>query len=970
MKVTNCLLLRREDGLLIIYDPKKQQKIQLTLHKPWVHFPFSKVSYLTPIRVINPFIITENEFETTPDTLILLNPNILVNARRIATASACPRRAFIEFITGETKTSLPMVRGSLIHDAFSTIVIKNISVQEALDEGLEKFAFQLSYLSADLKELRTDVMPVLRGLARSAPTLRKNRVLPEVTFLCPLYGLMGRLDYWSPIELYELKTSRKIPPREKNTWFSDLMQTVIYMHGLSPFPEKAVSKSAVIYSGEGTPNFRQTTLNLDLFQKIHMGRNYCYLIQFEDWVPPVLESTTCSYCFTKEACLSLSQWFNEQKTSPSISFQYLTHFLSLIRFEHLKNRQDFALLWKLSPKGRVKIGKAIENIQLSTTKNFPGLYDYNCTNLSELRPGEPVVVSQGDPVFDNTNLAIITTIDRNKVILKSENTLPKQAYLDAYSSDFMFRRLNKNLYDITVGQKSHHKTNELVIRGKKPSFSSEKAIIEERLDPSQKKAVQLALCANDYCLIQGPAGTGKTYTIAHLITLLRKKGERILLSAYTNTAVDNIIRQYLKFAQAKEAENEIVRLGIEEAIDPDVVQLSLQYKKLNYQDLEKTPIVAATTSTISSTIYDDLTFDTVIVDEASQMAEPYVLSAIQKGKFILVGDHQQLPPLVQSYRAEKLGLGMSLFERLRKLHPEACTLLQYQYRMHNDLMAFSNQKFYANRVRAGSESVANQLLWELIPEDAELPVSDTLFQVILDPNQPLIYVEVSGKFERKRRINRREGDVINALVEYYLQMGIREDHIGVIAPFRGQVAEILRLVGIETGITVDTIDRFQGSDRELIFLSLCTLSPPHILEDKRRLNVALTRAKKKLIIVGNCPTKESIPLFQDLYNFIKQNHTLVRLDPINLEPEEMMDSDREPRIDSDMSHLSIAQEDINKQSSIIVEHHICILCQEPVEDEVVLRCPICNQAYHTNHLQDWLAANDVCVTCQSRIQIT
>lgn len=968
MKVTNSLLLKRKNGHLIIYDPKKQQKIQVALHKPWVYFPFSKVSYLTPIRVINPFIITETEFETTPDTLILLNPDILVNARRITTASICPRRAFIEFITGEVKISLPMVRGSLIHDAFSTIVTKNASVQEAFNEGLEKFAFQLSYLSADLKELSREIIPVLQGLVKSASTLRKNRVLSEVTFLCPLYGIMGRLDYWSPKELYELKTSRKIPPREKNTWFSDLIQTVIYMHGLSPFPKKAVSKSSVIYSGVGTPNFRQTTLNLDLMQRIHMARNYCYLIQFENWVPPVKENNACTRCFAKEVCLSLSQWFNEQNTSPSISFQYLTHFRSLIQFEHIKNRQEFALLWKLSPRGRVKIGKAIETINLS--KKEEDLHHYSCYNFSEFRPGEPVILSQGNPIFDNTNLAVITTIDRNQVILKSQNTLPKQAYLDAYSSDFIFRRLNKNLCEITFGQKNHRKTNELVILGKKPTFSSETAIIGDQLDESQKKAIQLALSANDYCLIQGPAGTGKTYTIAYLINLLRKKGERILLSAYTNTAVDNIIRQYLKSTQVKDADNEIVRLGIEQAIDPELVHLSLQHKKISYQDLLKTPIVAATTSTISSAIYDDLKFDTVIIDEASQMAEPYVLSAIQKGRFILLGDHQQLPPLVQSYRAEKLGLGMSLFERLRKLHPEACTLLQYQYRMHKDLMAFSNQKFYANRVRPGSENVENQVLWDLLPEDREIPVSDVPFQVILDPNQPLVYVEVSGKFERKNRINRREVDVINTLVQYYLQMGIQEDHIGVIAPFRGQVAEILRNIGIETGITVDTIDRFQGSDRELIFLSLCTLSPPHILGDKRRLNVALTRAKKKLIIVGKCPTNESIPLFQDLYNFIKQNHTLVRLDPINLEDEEILDLGREPRIDSDMSHLSIAQEDINKQFSIAIEHNICVLCQEPVEDEVVLRCPICNQAYHMNHLQEWLAANDVCVICQSHMSIT
>lgn len=968
MKVTNGLFLEYENGILFTYDPKRQQKIQLTLYKPWNYFHFNKVNYLTPIRLINPFSVDEmlHDYETTPDTLILLNPDIIINSRAIASASACPRRAFLEFITGESKTSLPMIRGSIIHEAFSKIVSENKSVSESFQDVIERFSFPLSYLSADLKEFTADVTPVLRGLAQSAPTLQANHVVPEMTFLSPLFGVMGRLDFWSPKELYELKTGRKIP--ETNTWFSDLMQTVIYMHGLSSTP-KAVSKSSVIYSGEGTPVFRQTTINLDLLQRIHMARNYCYLIQFESFIPPETTTKLCSYCFSRDLCTSLSNIFEQQRSSSSTSYQYLNHFLSLVRFEHLKNRQDFSSLWKLSPQGRVKTGKAIREIKLE--KHDDNLYHYICHNLSELRPGEPVILSQGNPIIDMSTMATIVSIERNKVSLSSQSDLPRQAYLDAYSSDFLFRRLNKNLYDITFGQKSQHKAHKLVILGKKPTFSSLKPVTVEGLDPSQQKAIQLALSANDFCLIQGPAGTGKTYTIAKLIQILRKEGQSILLSAYTNTAVDNIVRQYLKTIKDENARQEIVRLGIEQAIDPKVVELSLQHKKLSYQDLKKTPIVAATTSTISRSIYDDLNFDTVILDEASQMTEPSVLSAITKGyRFILVGDDKQLPPLVQSTQAEKLGLGTSLFERLRKLHPNACILLRYQYRMHEDLMDFSNFSFYDNHVQAASPNVATQLIWDLLPENTKDPVSDPLFQVILDPNQPLVYVEIPSNFDRKRRVNQQEAEVICSLVQYYLEMGILPDHIGIIAPFRGQVAEILRRVGITSGITVDTIDRFQGSDKELILLSLCTLSRPHILEDERRLNVALTRAKKKLIIVGKSPTKQSISLFQDLHAFIKQKYSVVRLDSSEIEIEEIRELKREPSLETDISHQLLAHEDINKEFTVTIQHNICVLCQELVETKVILRCPICNQAYHGNHLQEWLDNHDVCVTCQSIVQLT
>ena len=966
MKVTNGLLLERINDFLMVYEPKQQKKIQVNLHKPWNYFPFSEVNYLTPIRIINSFYISEKEYETTPDTLILLNPDILINSRTIAEASACPRRVFLEFITGESKITLPMVRGSIIHDAFTNIVSQEVSVSNAIKIALEKFAFTLSYLSVDLKDLIIDITPVLRGLAQSAPTLQDNQVLPEMTFLSPLFGLMGRLDYWSNKELYELKTSRKIPSKKINTWFSDLMQTVTYMHGLSPTP-KAVPRSAVIYSGEGTPIFRQTNLNLDLLQRIHMARNYAYIVQFEGYIPPDTSKKICSSCFKQEACSNFSMIFHGPNIQ-SKAFQYLNHFLSLVRLEHLKNRQEFAFLWKLSPQGRVKTGKAIRKIKMYQKKEEK--YHYECNNSSELRPGELVILSQGDPVLDNTNIATITSIDRTSISLSSQHNLPEEAFLDGYSSDFTFRRLNKNLYDLTFGQKSQHKSHKLIIYGEKPTFSSRKLATLEDLDQSQYEAIQLAVNANDYCLIQGPAGTGKTYTIAKLIGILRKEGQRILLTAYTNTAVDNIIRLYLRTTKEQNAQKEIVRLGIEQAIDPDMVELLMQHKKLSYQQLLKTPIVAATTSTIARGIYDEISFDTVIVDEASQMTEVSVLAAITKGqRFILVGDDKQLPPLVQSFQAEKLGFGTSLFKRLRRVHPEASTLLRYQYRMHSNLMDFSNRSYYDNSVQAATADIGKQLLWDLINVEAEEPISNPFFQSILDPNQPLVYVEVPSTFDRKRRVNKQEAEIVNSLVQYYLKMGLSPDHIGIIAPFRGQVAEINRYLGINSGISVDTIDRFQGSDNELIFLSLCTLSRPHILEDERRLNVALTRGKKKLIIIGDTPTEQS--LFKDLHSFIQRNYSLVRLDSSKLAQEERMVSPKELSIETDISYQSLAEEDINKEFSIKIEHsNICVLCQERVREESILRCPICKQGYHKEHIQDWLLNQDVCATCQSRIQLS
>ncbi len=971
MKVTNTLFLNCENGSLILYHLKEHKKIKLYLNKPWNNFPFLKTGYLTPIRIINPYFIEENEYETTPDTLIILNPDILMTSRIIASASDCISRIFVEYILGESRISLPMIRGSIIHDAFSNMISRDLEVLKAFETSVEKFSFTLSYLSADLEFLINDLLPVLKGLAYSRSTLQKEDIIPEVTFLSPLFGISGRIDYWTPNELFELKTGKKIPSKEKNTWFSDLMQTVIYMHGLSPTP-KAVSKAYVIYSGLGAPAFRQTTLNLNLLQSIHMARNYSYLIKYEGYIPPELNTNRCIRCFQKDNCNMLLKVFNEEKSYSPKPFHYLTHFLHLVRLEHLKDRQNLALLWKLSPSGRVKTGKAIPNLEL--LKREGDIHEYSCQNISELKRGEPVIVSQGNIIIDTTTITRISEIDRNRVFLSSQSQLPDSIFLDSYSSDFNFQQLSKNLFDLSFGSKKNHKTHDFVIHGKKPTFRATPYFKFEELDQSQQEAIQLALNTIDYCLIQGPAGTGKTYTIAKLVEILRNKGKRILLTAYTNTAVDNMIKEYLKKSKVPNSRNEIVRLGVENAIDQELTDLLLQNLDLNYQDLITTPIVATTTITLSRGIYDDLYFDTVIIDEASQMAEPYILSAITKGeRFILVGDDKQLPPLVKSSQAEKLGLNISLFERLRKMYPESSSLLRYQYRMHDYLMHFSNCRFYDNQVQAATPEVSKQLLWNILPSRDLKLIDKPIFQTILDPDQPLVYVGAHKNFDRKKRMNSGESEIIREIIFYYLKIGIKSHHIGVIAPFRGQVAEIIRRIGPDSGVIVDTIDRFQGSDKEIIILSLCTLSSPHILEDERRLNVALTRAKKKLIIVGDIPSKLSIKLFQDLYSFINKNYSVVIINQMNTTDSLLdyrLEQDTRTKLESDFSYQSLTKDDINEEYIVGVEHRICVLCQELVSNKFGLRCPVCNQAYHEAHLRTWLESNDFCATCQSKILLT
>jgi len=566
-------------------------------------------------------------------------------------------------------------------------------------------------------------------------------------------------------------------------------------------------------------------------------------------------------------------------------------------------------------------------------------------------------------------IASIVSISQNKLALRSSNTLPSSAFIDAYSSDFNYRRLNKNIFDITLGFSSRHESHNILIEGKTPRFIPIKKRSVKNVDSSQLEAIYKAIEAQDFCLIQGPAGTGKTYTIAKLIDELRKNNAKILLTAFTNTAVDNIILTYLSTTIFSDNSDIITRLGIEEAVNSQIIPMMVKNKNFSYQDLLKAPIIASTTSTISKSIYNDLTFDIVIVDEATQMAEPYLLSAITKGKkFILVGDDKQLPPLVLSYQANELGLGISLFERLKKRHSEANILLKYQYRMNRELMEFSNKEYYDGKVQAANNAVGEQLLWDLLPSDTDFSTETTINQLILDPNQTLVYVGVSTEFDKKRRVNIGEIQVIKELINILLNKGLKQKHIGIIAPFRGQVAEISRALSSYKKIVVDTIDRYQGSDKEVIILSLCTVESPNLLEDARRFNVALTRAKKKMIIVGNIPTKEAIPQFQTLFSHIEKNHFVV------FPREKAYTKDKQifgksKKVVLNYSKRVLEEIDLNNDYKLSGKSDICIICMQKAEKENILRCPACNQAYHKQHLEEWLLTHETCAICQSAIKI-
>ena len=403
--------------------------------------------------------------------------------------------------------------------------------------------------------------------------------------------------------------------------------------------------------------------------------------------------------------------------------------------------------------------------------------------------------------------------------------------------------------------------------------------------------------AQDYFLLQGPPGTGKT---SHALKYMIKEclgGEAILLLSYTNRAVDEIC------GMLEEAGIDYMRLGSETSCDPRYSAHLMDHCFDNRPRLDEireriiqTSVIVSTTSTMQSRpfLFQLKHFSLCIVDEASQILEPNVIGLLaspQIDKFILVGDHKQLPAVVQQPDdvPELSSCRQSLFERLLRVEREAgrtafTAILQRQGRMHPDIAAFPNEMFYAEE----------QLLPVPLPHqeepqlDYQQPSADALDDLL--KQQRVIFLASdtisSGITSPSDKVNPSEAKMVAGLLcRLYRQYGAdRFDSahsVGVIVPYRNQIAMIRReieVLGIPAlmDISIDTVERYQGSQRDVIIYSF-TIQHPYQLdfltancfesEGKvidRKLNVAMTRARKQLLMTGNVAVLSQNPLFAEL----------------------------------------------------------------------------------------------------------
>lgn len=424
---------------------------------------------------------------------------------------------------------------------------------------------------------------------------------------------------------------------------------------------------------------------------------------------------------------------------------------------------------------------------------------------------------------------------------------------------------------------------------------------KDSLNVDQKRAIEKVMSAKDYALVLGMPGTGKTTTIAHIIRALVAQKKSVLLTSYTHTAVDNIL------LKLKHDDIPVLRLGAPAKVHPEVQDFAILagQPKDTFEEIRSawhdTPIVATTCLGTSHAIFNERTFDYCIVDEASQITLPICLGPIRMARtFVLVGDHNQLPPLVQNEEARIGGLDISLFKLLSDTHPDSVVNLEHQYRMSEDIMTLSNTLIYEGRLKCGTEElrlrkldVPNMDGLRRHHHDATTLVSSQTnsfctgmgacwLRDLVDPETRVSFVNTdalpSSREEAKgnRIVNPCEARIVVQLVDALLSVGVPAAEIGVMTHYRSQLSMLkhgLRGHGANSGgIEMHTADRFQGRDKEVVILSLvrsneaCSIGD--LLKDWRRINVAFTRAKTKLLVVGSRSTLKGSGCEEMLARFI------------------------------------------------------------------------------------------------------
>ena len=612
--------------------------------------------------------------------------------------------------------------------------------------------------------------------------------------------------------------------------------------------------------------------------------------------------------------------------------RYIERLITLINYEREEEVKVMVNeIKKMTSYEREQIGRAVNNMKGKRLAKELGMtivqYGRKKRIDCEINVGDVVLISTDNPLKSNLT-ATVTEKGGRYIQVAFESKVPrwalkKKVRLDLYVNDVTFRRMEDNLKNLSINAK-HALEYHLNMKSPKKENDVYLEYIDTSLNDSQKLAVKNALSSQDFYLIHGPFGTGKTRTLVELIYQELRQDNKVLATAESNTAVDNLLERL-----AMNEKINITRLGHPQRVSSENIKHTLAYKvnshplganlesyyniideyneekayytkpkpqlrrgltdnqikrcasknkstrgvdkkiiqsmarwidydekvkeiydkvkvledKIVREIIEESDVIVSTNSSAALDVIAKYNFDVAVIDEASQTTIPSVLIPIAKAhRFILAGDHKQLPPTVISTDAYELE--ETLFESLIEKYPHKGQLLNVQYRMNDELMRFSNSQFYDNLLETDSS------VFDITLNDFDI-----------DDEKTMEFIDTSNMNDNREAhlndsksfVNRTEARICLKLANDYLDKGVKKEDIGIISPYADQV----KLISEHIDVEVKSVDGFQGREKEIIIISTVRSNDNGelgFLNDLRRLNVAITRAKRKLIIVGNQDT--------------------------------------------------------------------------------------------------------------------
>ncbi|XP_054379341.2 DNA replication ATP-dependent helicase/nuclease DNA2 isoform X3 [Pongo abelii] len=909
-KEGNC-----EKRLVITASQSLENKELCILRNDWCSVP------------VEPGDIIHLEGDCTSDTWIIdkdfgyliLYPDMLISGTSIASSIRCMRRAVLsETFRSSDPATRQMLIGTVLHEVFQKAINNSFA-----PEKLQELAFQtiqeirhlkeMYRLNLSQDEIKQEVEDYLPSFCKWAGDfMHKNTstdfpqmqlslpsdnskdnstcnievVKPmdiEESIWSPRFGLKGKIDVTVGVKIHRgYKTKYKIMPLELKTGkesnsIEHRSQVVLYTllsQERRADPEAGLLlylKTGQMYPVPANHLDKRELLKLrnqmafSLFHRISKSATR-QKTQLASLPQIIEEEKTCKYCSQIGNCALYSRAVEQQMDGSSVPIVMLPKIEE--ETQHLKQTHlEYFSLWCLM--------LTLESQSKDNKKNHQNIW---------LMPASEINLS----VLPESTLFRLDQEEKNCDIDTPLGNLSK-----LMENTFVSKKLRDLIIDFHEPQFISYLSSVLPHDAKDTV-----ACILKGLNKPQRQAMKKVLLSKDYTLIVGMPGTGKTTTICTLVRILYACGFSVLLTSYTHSAVDNILLKLAKFKIG------FLRLGQTQKVHPAVQQFTEQeicrsksIKSLALlEELYNSQLIVATTCMgINHPIFSRKIFDFCIVDEASQISQPICLGPLFfSRRFVLVGDHQQLPPLVLNREARALGMSESLFKRLEQ-NKSAVVQLTVQYRMNSKIMSLSNKLTYEGKLECGSDKVANAVIKLPHFKDVKLELefyadySDNPWLMgVFEPNNPVCFlntdkVPAPEQVEKGGVSNVTEAKLTVFLTSIFVKAGCSPSDIGIIAPYRQQLKIINDLLARSSigMVEVNTVDKYQGRDKSIVLVSFVRSNKDgtvgELLKDWRRLNVAITRAKHKLILLGCVPSLNCYPPLEKLLNHLNSEKLIIDL---------------------------------------------------------------------------------------------